>query len=123
MKTPSKRTQRVAEIIQRRLALLIQKEIKDPRLPSWVTISAVDVSADFSYAKIYFTVLNANPDDVLAALNAASSFLRSQLAKVLTIRIIPHLQFFYDESLSYGRHLQDIIDKANPDVPETSSEE
>jgi ribosome-binding factor A len=115
MKGPSKRTQRVAELIQRTLAGLIQTEIKDPRFPSWVTISAVEVSADFSFAKVYFTVLNSDPKQVLEALNAVSSFLRSKLAKVLTIRIVPQLQFVYDESLSYGRHLQDVIDKANPE--------
>jgi ribosome-binding factor A len=115
MKTPSKRTQRVAELIQRRLAQLIQQELKDPRLPSWVTISAVEVSGDFSYARVYFTALQADPNQVLAILNSASSFLRSQLAKVLTIRIVPHLQFIHDESLDYGRHLQSLINKANVD--------
>ena len=118
MKSPSKRTQRVAELIQRTLAQLIQKEIKDPRLPAWVTVSSVEVSADFSYAKIYFTVFDADPKKVKEALDAASKFLRSQLAKVLTIRIVPQLQFVYDESLSYGRHLQDVIDRANPETTE-----
>lgn len=120
MKSPSKRTQRVAELIQRTLAGLIQTEIKDPRFPSWVTISSVEVSADYSFAKVYFTVLNSEPEKVLEALNSASSFLRSKLAKVLTIRIVPQLQFVYDESLSYGRHLQDIINKANPEDLEES---
>lgn len=114
MKTPSKRTQRVSEVIQRRLAQLIQQEIKDPRLPSWVTISAVELSADFSFAKVYFTVLQSDPEVVLSVLNSAAPYLRAQLGKSLTTRIIPHLQFVYDESLAYGRHLQAIIDKANP---------
>jgi len=117
MKTPSKRTQRVAELIQRRLAQLIQQELKDPRLPSWVTISAVDVSADFSYARVYFTALQADPEKVLMVLNSASAFLRAQLAKTLTIRIVPQLQFVHDESLEYGRHLQSLINKANVDEP------
>lgn len=115
MKTPSKRTQRVAELIQRRIAQLIHQELKDPRLTSWVTISAVDVSSDFSYAKIYFTAYQADPNQVLNILNSASSFLRSQLAKTLTTRTVPHLQFVHDDSLEYGRKLQKIIDKANPD--------
>lgn len=114
MKTPSKRTQRVAEVIQRYLAQLIQQEIKDPRLPSWVTISAVEVSADFSFAKVYFTVLESEPKTVLSVLNSAAPYLRSQLGKYLTTRTVPQLQFVYDESLAYGRHLQSLIDKANP---------
>jgi ribosome-binding factor A len=113
MKTPSKRTQRVAELIQRKLAELIQKECKDPRLPSWITISAVDVSADFSFAKVYFTVLNSDPSETLLALNSVSSFLRAQLAKTLTMRIVPQLQFVHDESLDYGRKMKSIINQAN----------
>jgi ribosome-binding factor A len=121
MKTPSKRSQRVAELIQRRLAELIQQELKDPRLPAWVTISAVEVASDFSFAKVYFTSLKAEPADVLKVLNSASSFLRAQLAKALTLRIVPQLQFIHDESLDHGRHLQALIDKANIDID--SSEE
>lgn len=113
MKTPSKRTQRVAELIQRKLAQLIQTECKDPRLPAWITISAVDVSADFSYAKVYFTVLQSDPMEALQALKSVSSFLRAQLAKTLTIRTVPELQFVHDESLDYGRKMKSIIDKAD----------
>lgn len=123
MKTPSKRTQRVAELIQRRVAQLIQQELKDPRLTAWVTISAVEVSSDFSYAKIYFTAYQSDPKQVLTVLNSASSFLRAQLAKTLTTRTVPHLQFIYDDSLEYGRKLQKVIDNANPEsMDETPSD-
>ena len=121
MKSPSKRSQRVAELIQRKLAQLIQKECKDPRLPSWITISAVEISSDFSYAKVYFTVLNADPKETLLVLNSVSSFLRAQLAKTLTIRTVPQLQFIYDESLVYGQKMQAIINQA--DVGDDHSEE
>jgi ribosome-binding factor A len=114
MKTPSKRTLRVAEVIQRYLAQFIQHEIKDPRLPSWVTISSVELSSDFSYAKVYFTVLESDPKTVASILNSAAPYLRSHLGKYLTTRTVPQLQFVYDESLAYGRHLQSLIDKANP---------
>ena len=55
------RTRRVAEQMQRDLALLIQQEIKDPRL-GMVTVSGVDVSRDLSLAKVYVTVMGENPD-------------------------------------------------------------
>ena len=50
------RTDRMADVIQRELSMLIQREIKDPRLPAIVTISGVKVTRDFAYAKVYFTV-------------------------------------------------------------------
>lgn len=119
MKSPSKRTQRVAELIQRKLAQLIQTECKDPRLPAWITISAVDVSADFSYAKVYFTVFQSDPVETLQVLNSISSFLRAQLAKTLTIRTVPELQFVHDESLDYGRKMKSLIDKTETDSEKT----
>jgi ribosome-binding factor A len=122
MKTPSKRTQRVAELIQRRVAQLIQQELKDPRLTSWVTISSVDVSSDFSYAKIYFTAYQSDPKQVLTILNSAANFLRAQLAKTLTTRTVPQLLFVHDDSLEYGRRLQKIIDNANPDEADSDTD-
>ena len=72
-----KRTDRIAEMIQRKLAELIQKEIKDPRLPGFITISAVKVSKDLSYAKVYFTVFNGDPEETSVILNSAKSFFAS----------------------------------------------
>jgi len=114
MKQASKRTQRVAELIQRRLAELLHRECKDPRLPSWVTIATVDVSADYAYAKIYFTCFDADPKEVLSTLNSMAPYLRTQLAKTMTMRSVPILQFQYDASLDYGRKMSDLIQQANP---------
>lgn len=81
-----KRTDRVADQIQRDLAVLIQREIKDPRL-GMVTISHAKVSKDLGYADIYITVMAIGDQDEaeaikasLKVLNAAAGFLRSELA-------------------------------------------
>ncbi len=109
-----KRTDRIAEMIQRKLAQIIPQEVKDPRLKGFVTISVVKVAADLGHAKIYFTVLD--EDKVLAAtiLNAAASYLRSALARTITLRTVPQLHFIYDESIEYARHLTKLIDEVNP---------
>ena len=108
-----KRTDRIAEMIQRKLAQIIPQEVKDPRLQGFVTISAVKVAADLGHAKVYFTVLN--DDKTLAAtiLNAAASYLRSALARSITLRTVPQLHFIYDESIEYGERLIRLIDEAN----------
>lgn len=108
-----KRVDRVAELIQRTLAELIQKEVKDPRLQGFVTISAVKVSKDLSYAKVYFTVFNGDPAKAQVVLNNAASFLRTALAKIITLRIVPQLKFVHDVSLEYGNRLSRLIDKVN----------
>lgn len=108
-----KRTDRIAGVMQRELATLIQQEVKDPRLPKFITISAVTVSRDLSHAKVYFTALNADPAQVTLILNTAASYLRAVLAKSLTLRIVPQLHFIYDESIEYGKRLSRLIDDVN----------
>lgn len=109
-----KRTDRIAEMIQRKLAQIIPQEVKDPRLNGLVTVSAVKVAADLGHAKIYFTVMS--DDKKLAAniLNAAANYLRSALARSITLRTVPQLHFIYDESLEYGQRLSRLIDDVNP---------
>ncbi|CAM2898777.1 ribosome-binding factor A [Legionella steigerwaltii] len=118
-----KRTDRVAEMIQRKLAQIIPKEVKDPRLTGFVTISAVKVAADLGHAKVYFTVLNDDKKTAEAILNAASSYLRSALARSITLRTVPQLHFVYDESIEYGQRLSRLIDKVNPQTPEDNESE
>lgn len=108
-----KRIDRIAEMIQRELALMI-KEVKDPRMPNFVTISAVKTSPDLSYAKVYFTVFDRDPAETANILNASASFLRTALARVMKTRTVPQLTFIYDESIDYGRRLSKLIDEANP---------
>ncbi|MDP3562210.1 MAG: 30S ribosome-binding factor RbfA [Legionellaceae bacterium] len=108
-----KRTDRIAEMMQRKLAQLIQQEIKDPRLPGLITISAVQVTKDLSHSKVYFTVFNGNPAETESILNAASSYLRTALARTVTLRTVPQLHFIYDKSIEYGTRLSRLIDEVN----------
>lgn len=117
-----KRTDRVAELMQRKLAQIIQQEIKDPRLPAFITISAVHVTKDLAHAKVYFTQLRGDHRETSAILTAAASYLRTALARTLTLRIIPQLHFVYDESIEYGMKLSRLIDELNPDESSNSEE-
>ena len=111
-----KRTDRIAQLLQRKLALLIQKEIKDPRLPGMITVSAAEVSKDLGHAKIYFTVFNGDPQVAQSILNTASPYLRSALAKELSLRTVPQLHFIHDKSIEYSARLSRLIDEVNRDV-------
>ncbi|KTD07468.1 30S ribosome-binding factor RbfA [Legionella jamestowniensis] len=115
MRNDFKRTDRIAGLMQRELSQLIQQEIKDPRLPAFVTISSVKVSADLGHAKVYFTVLNNEIELTTSILNAAASYLRTALAKSVKLRTVPQLHFVYDESIEYGKRLSRLIDEVNPD--------
>jgi len=107
------RTRRVGEQIQRELAVLLQREVRDPRL-SQVTISAVEVTRDMSLATVYFTVLGEKEKvaTIQQALEKASGFLRHALGERMVMRSLPHLKFVYDESISRGATLSSLIDEA-----------
>ena len=121
MSNDFKRTDRVAEMMQRKLSQLIQQEVKDPRLPAFVTISSVKVSTDLSHAKVYFTVFNDNIEQTAAILNSAASYLRTALARTVKLRTVPQLHFVYDESIEYGKRLSRLIDEVN--FPDENNEQ
>lgn len=129
-----KRTDRIADFIQRELALLISREVKDPRL-GMVTIQDVKVSSDLSYAEVYFTLLG---EDISASSEAeevlahASGYLRSSLAKSLNTRKTPRLRFHYDTLPEHASHMEGLLRKVHQedgerdpaaDTDTTSSEE
>ena len=100
-----KRTDRVAEQIQKSLAMLIQKSLKDPRL-GMSTVNEVRVTKDLAYADVYFSVFpDAHAKQTELLLSNASSFLRKQLALELSTRVAPKLRFRFDASLAQGEKI------------------
>ncbi len=107
------RTLRVAEQIQRELAEMVRRAVKDPRV-GMVTLTDVEVTADYAHAKVFFTTLG-NDDQITAAaagLNHAAGFLRHELGHRIKLRSIPQLHFVYDESVERGIRLSQLIDEA-----------
>lgn len=109
------RTQRIGDQMQRELAQLIRREVKDPRV-GLVTITAVDVARDLGHAKVYITVMGNDGAEQVAqsikVLSAASGFLRTQLGREMKLRSVPQLHFVYDESVARGVHLSALIERA-----------
>ncbi|MCI2285318.1 30S ribosome-binding factor RbfA [Colwellia sp. MSW7] len=108
------RTDRVGQQIQKEIAVILMREIKDPRL-SMTTVSAVEVTRDLAYAKVFVTFFNDNADEVkesLEVLAEAEGYIRSLLGKRLRARIMPHLRFIYDSSMSEGVRMSALVDQA-----------
>jgi ribosome-binding factor A len=110
------RTQRIESEIQRVLAALIAREVKDPRVGN-VTITQVSVSPDMGVARVFFTPFAAsNPaEQVRRALTHASGFLRGELGRRLGLRHAPRLEFVFDETVEGAAHLTQLIDRAVAD--------
>jgi ribosome-binding factor A len=108
------RTDRVGQQIQKEIAVILMREIKDPRL-SMTTVSAVEVTRDLAYAKVFVTFFNDNADEIKASLEVlaeAEGYIRSLLGKRLRARIMPHLRFIYDSSMSEGVRMSALVDQA-----------
>ncbi|SFC33928.1 ribosome-binding factor A [Marinospirillum celere] len=111
------RTDRIADQIQRELAVMIQREVKDPRLDAMITVSGVKVSKDLGYADVYVTVLGKEDrqeviQENLAILKQAAGFLRGRIGQSIKLRVVPQLRFHYDESVRRGQELSSLIEKA-----------
>ncbi len=102
---------RVADQIQRDLAELIARELKDPRV-GMVTIQAVEVTPDYSHAKVFFSVLGSDPQVALEGLSQAAGFLRNLLFKKLHIHTVPTLHFVYDQTPERAADMNSLIAKA-----------
>ncbi|MEI6382581.1 MAG: 30S ribosome-binding factor RbfA [Betaproteobacteria bacterium] len=102
---------RVADQIQRDLAELIARELKDPRI-GMVTIQGVEVTPDYAHAKIYFSVLNSDPEVTAEGLNQAAGFLRACLFKRLHIHTVPTLHFLIDRTPERAADMNALIAKA-----------
>ncbi len=109
----STRAERVADLVQKTLSELIQREVNDPRL-SMVTILDVQVSRDLAHAKIYFSTFGdqAAIEGATAALQKAAGYLRRLVAQNCELRIVPQLHFLYDNTTDAANQLDELIQSA-----------
>jgi ribosome-binding factor A len=107
------RANRVAEQVQRTLADLLRRDVRDPRLKP-VTITHVRMSPDLSHAWVKFELLTGDSRDPLQReiLDEAAIYLRGPLGRALRLRIAPHIHFEPDEELERGHRLDDLITRA-----------
>ncbi|GIP46620.1 Ribosome-binding factor A [compost metagenome] len=104
------RTGRVGEQIKKELSVLIQSELKDPRI-GFVTVTGVDVTSDLSQAKVYLSVFGdeEKKNESLKAIEKATGFLRTEIGKRIRLRHTPELIFKIDESIAYGSRIEKIL--------------
>ncbi len=114
----TRRQRQVAELIHQEISLLIQRQVRDPRL-GFVTVTDVDVTQDLRQATIYVSVMG-DDDEVkqtLAGLESAAGFFRHELGSTLTLRFIPELLFRQDKSLEQGLHIDELLDSLHTEAP------
>lgn len=107
------RSRRVAQQLQQEIARILQRDVKDPRV-GMVTVSSIDVSRDLAYAKVYVTFFNIDNDEArikegIEALESASGYIRSLVGSAMKLRIVPELQFLYDNTLVEGMRMSNLV--------------
>lgn len=109
MKTISRRNRKVADLIHHEVAFLLKTAVNDPRLTQIVP-TYVDVSADLSHARIFYTVNKVQCDDVASALKRAVGYIRHELSTRVKLRYVPQISFRYDTSAERTQHLLSLIE-------------
>ena len=109
------RIERVNNLIRREISELLQRQVKDPRLGSFVAVTEVSTSPDLRYAKVFVSCMGSEGEkqETLRGLEAATGFFRNKLSRRLRLRRIPELSFHWDDSIERGAHLLHLIDEVS----------
>ena len=107
------KTERVNSKLQKEISYILMTEVKDSDL-KFVTITDVKTTDDYSFAKVYVRVLDdSKKESTMKSLKNASGFIRRQLHDRVDMRYVPTLEFIYDESVDYGKRIEDLIGSLN----------
>jgi ribosome-binding factor A len=109
------RVERVNSLIRQEISELLQREVKDPRLGNFITVTEVSTSSDLKYAKVFVSSIGGggSKQETLGVLAAASGFFRREMARHLKLRYVPELSFQWDDSIERGAHLLELIDEVS----------
>lgn len=113
----SRRTDRLNEVFKREISKLLEREVNDPRLSNFISVTRVDTSPDLRNAKVFVSVLGEESSklEVIEGFNTASNYLRRKLSACIRLRVIPHLSFHYDDSIEQGARVLKVLDQVSGD--------
>ena len=111
---PNYRGGRINEEVKREVSNLIRNEIKDPRLTAMVSVTDVKVTKDLRYAKVYISIFGKDDEEknnTFVALKNASGYIRKEIGQRINLRYNPQIIFELDDSINYGMHIEELIQK------------
>ena len=116
---------RIHDEMQKELAMVL-REVKDPRVSeAFISITAVDVTPDLKYAKVYYSAMNGDKKEVAKGLKSSAGYIRRQIAQRLNLRMTPELSFYEDHSIAHGAHISKLLESIEfaPEVEKTAGED
>lgn len=101
---------RINDEMQKELAQVL-RELKDPRVrDAFISITAVDVTGDLKFAKVYYSAMQGDKKEVAKGLKSSAGFIRRELAQRLNLRMTPELTFYEDHSIAHGAHISKLLE-------------
>ena len=121
---PNYRRGRINDEMKKELAVIF-RDIKDPRVAdNFVSVTSVDVTPDLKFAKVYFSAMTGDKREIRRGLMSASGFIRKRLAETLNLRQTPELAFIADDSIEYGAHINELLNKIEfTELPEEETDD
>ena len=107
------RVERIRKALIKELSDIIQHKIKDPRIKGIISVTDVELSHDYKYAKVFISIYGADEskDEIMDAIEDSSSFIRGEIGRRIRLRFTPELKFMLDESLEKGQRITELINK------------
>ena len=105
------RTNMISEEMKKEISVIIQNELKDPRLPKMISVISADVTKDLRYAKVFISVLGDDTEkkNALEGLKSAAGFIRREVGHRMQLRYTPELLFELDNSIERGVYITKLI--------------
>ncbi len=108
---------RVNEELMKALSQIITYELKNPDVTGMISVTRVKVTPDLKYAKVYVSMFNSRSvEKTMQGLKDSSGFMRSQVARMVNLRITPELVFEYDDSIEHGERIDNILKQISEQV-------
>ncbi len=119
------RPEKVAHLMRREVADILQSKLRDPRLTTMISVTDVEVTSDLSFARIFVSVLgdDAQRAHAVSRLQHASGFVRHELGDRLGLREVPDLRFVLDDSLDRGARVDDLLRRIKTGEPIPDADE
>lgn len=125
MRKNSIKNTRVNGEVMKELSLIIQNQIKDPRIHPMTSVTAVEVAPDLKTCKAYISVLGDEEaqKNTLAGLRSAEGYIRRELARTVNLRNTPQIRFVLDQSIAYGINMSKLIDHVVKEMDDKEGED
>ena len=117
------RSDRLAAAISEEVANFLAEGVKDPRVTALVTVTGVEMTRDLRHAKVFVSIMGEDSQraSTIEGLQSVQGFLRSRLARSLSLRVAPEVQFVMDESVARAARIETLLNQIRTTPPSESA--